>query len=107
MADTPRDWYLRDWMTHLGLRQAQIVKDLGWDRSRVSKLFHSIQPYTRGDVDQLAAWMGIKPHELLLPPREAIFLRRIRETAAALVAEDGEAYEQAAPATRVGLKKGK
>lgn len=96
MADSPpaqKDWFLKDWMSHLGRIQAEISKDLGWDRSRVSKVYNGVQPYTRADVNALATWLGIEPFELMIPPRKALALRRLHESAALIVAEEEAVYE--------------
>ncbi len=53
----------------------------------MSKLYNGKQDYTRADVVQLADWLKIEPFELLMPPREALAYRRIRATAALIVAE--------------------
>lgn len=80
-SDAP-DWYLQDWLRHFGKRQASLVSELGWERSRANHLWHSRQPYKRADVNAVAEWLGIKPYELMMPPAEAEALRRLRETAA-------------------------
>ena len=95
------DWRLREWMAHLGKRQADLVKDLGWTKNRAHFIWHSTQPYMRKDVNEVAAWLGIKIHELFMAPRDALALRRLRETAAAIVAEnESEPHEQAPGVSR-------
>jgi hypothetical protein len=100
MKTPPRsqDWHLRAWMTHLGKRQADIIRDLGWERGRTSKVYNSIQPYGRADVVQLANWLGIEPYELLMAPHEALGLRNLRNVAHAIVAETNQATFES-PAT--------
>jgi hypothetical protein len=75
-------------MNHLGRRQADILRDLGWDRARVSRLYHSQQAYSRADVEELSRWLGIQPYELLLLPAEAIALRNLRTAAATITAQN-------------------
>jgi len=75
------DWYLQDWMRHLGKRQADLVKELGWAKGRANKFYHGQHPYRREIVNELAGWLGIPPYELLMPPEEAMMLRRLREAA--------------------------
>ena len=82
------DWYLREWCEQLGRRQADLVKAFGWTKNSAHKIWHSKQPYGRKVVNEIAIWLGIQPYELLMPPREALALRRLRATAAAIVAED-------------------
>ena len=51
-------------------------------------------------MNEIAKWLGIRPFELLLPPNEAMALRRLRESAAVIMAaEDPAHYELAAPTT--------
>lgn len=82
------DWHLQGWMAHFGKRQADIIADLGIERGRVSKIYNGRQPYTRALINQMARWLEIAPYELLMPPAEAIALRRLRETAHMIAAED-------------------
>jgi len=81
------DWHLQEWMAHFGKRQAALVNELGWTKNRAHFVWHSSQRYRRDDVNTIASWLGIKPFELLMSPREALALRRLRQSAAAIVAE--------------------
>ncbi len=74
-------------MKQQGRLQADIVRDLGWERGRTSKVFNGVQPYCRGDVIQLSQWLGIEPFELLMSPREAIAMRQLREAARQIAAQ--------------------
>lgn len=65
----------------LGKRQADIVRDLGWNKARISLMLHGKQPYDRDSINELAAYLNLKPHELLMPPSEAKALRSLRENA--------------------------
>lgn len=83
-----KDWYLQEWLAHFGKRQAALTNELGWNKSRAHFVFHGEQAYRRGDVNEVAKWLGIEPFELLMYPEQALALRRIRETAAVIVAGD-------------------
>lgn len=83
-----RDWYFREWMERMKKRQSALVKDLGWTKNRAHMVWHGKQPYKRDDVNVIAAWLGIEPFELLMPPEEAFALRSIRQSARAIAAED-------------------
>lgn len=85
------DWYLQQWLAHFGKRQASLVNELGWDKSKAHIIFHSKQPYRRDIVNEVSEWLGIRPFELLMPPSEALALHRLRETAALIAAESGAA----------------
>jgi hypothetical protein len=81
------DWYLQEWMAHFGKRQASLTNELGWTKGRANYVWHSRAPYHRELVNEISAWLGVQPFELLMAPREALALRRLRETAALIVAE--------------------
>lgn len=82
------DWHLQAWMAHYTKRQAALTNELGWTKHKANKVWHGRQSYRREEVNEIAGWLGIRPHELLMAPSEALALRRLRETAA-LIAADG------------------
>ncbi len=81
-------------MRYRGKRQADLVKDLGWAKGRANKFFHGIHPYRRDIVNELSSWLEIAPFELLMPPDEAIRLRRLRDAALAIAASEEVMPEQ-------------
>lgn len=88
------DWYLKEWLAHFGKIQASLINELGWDKAKASFVWNGKQPYRRSLVNEIAAWLGIKPFELLMPPRDALALRRLRETAVQIAAEEeGRPFE--------------
>ena len=98
MKENWPDWHLQEWMRHFGKRQASLTNELGWTKGRANYIWHSQSPYNRDLVGEISAWLGIKPFELLMSPAEALALRRLRETAAIIVAEHGATYDTAPPA---------
>ena len=76
-------------MRHFNKRQAALVSELGWSKNRASIVWHGAQPYRRDIVNELAAWLGIEPFELLMSPNEAMMLRRLRETAQEIASNFG------------------
>ena len=66
--------------------QSSLVAELGWSKAKANAIFHGTQPYKREVVNEVAAWLNIAPYELLMHPDEAHALRRLRQTAAAIVA---------------------
>ena len=75
------DWYLKEWLASLGKRQADIVRDLGWNKARVSLMLRGKQPYDRDSINELATYLNLRPHELLMHPDDAMALRRLRSLA--------------------------
>src|SRR4249919_3403823 len=88
------DWYLKEWLLTLGKKQADIVRDLDWNKARVSLMLHGKQPYDRDSVNELAAYLNLKPHELLMHPADAMALRNLRKEAVK-IAHDVEAESPA------------
>lgn len=69
------DWYLKEWLATLGKRQSDIVRDLDWNKARISLMVSGKQPYTRDAVNEIAAYLHLKPYELLMHPEDAMALR--------------------------------
>ena len=90
MADPRHDWYLKQWLRTLGKKQADIVRDLDWNKARVSLTASGKQPYNRDDVNEIAAYLNLRPFELLMHPDDAMRLRRLRDEIIRL-AHEGEA----------------
>lgn len=93
------DWYLKEWLATLRKKQADIVRDLDWNKARVSLMIRGEQQYTRDSINELAAYLNIRPHELLMHPDDAMALRRLREDAIKIAAEAarGDEPEQVTP----------
>lgn len=87
MAAPAHDWYLKEWLSTLRKKQADIARDLDWNKARVSLMIRGEQQYTRDAINELAAYLNIKPHELLMHPDDAMALRRLREDAIRIAAE--------------------
>lgn len=87
VIDSEPDWHLQAWMQYLGKRQADLAKELGWAKGRANKFYHGQHPYRRDVVNELSAWLGIQPYELLMSPQEALQLRHLRQAALAIAAQ--------------------
>jgi hypothetical protein len=81
MATPSHDWYLTEWAAALGKRPVDFVKDLEWNKSRVSLLFNGKQPYTREILNDVAAYLKLLPFELLMHPADAMAIRNLRQLA--------------------------
>jgi hypothetical protein len=103
MHSNSPDWHLQAWLRHFGKKQAALTNELGWNKSKANHVWHSRQEYRRETVNELADWLGIEPFELLMPPQDALAIRRLRELAAQIVSETqppAAAEEAPAPAKR-------
>lgn len=78
MGAPGHDWYLKEWLGVCQKKQSDIVKDLDWNKAKVSLMVRGLQPYTREEVNELAAYLQIRPHELLMHPDDAHAIRRLR-----------------------------
>ena len=81
MARPSHDWYLIDWLKALGKKQAHVARDLDWNKAKVSLTASGKQPYTRDDINEIAAYLNLAPYELLLHPEDAMAIRRLRTDA--------------------------
>jgi len=91
-------------MAHFEKKQAALTNELGWNKSKANHVWHSRQEYRRETVNEVSAWLGIEPYELLMKPAEAIALRGLREMAAQIVAEQSASHPApAAPKPRRGV----
>lgn len=94
-------WFLAEWATEAGLKQADAQRDLGWPKSTASDLWNGKQRYTQDHVDEVTSWLKIEPFELLMHPDEAKALRAFRQAARTIAAEDPRPSRSAKPG---GLK---
>lgn len=93
MAAPRHDWYLAQWLRTLKRRQAHLVRDLDINKSTVSLLASGKQPYDRDYVNAIADYLNLRPFELLMPPEEAMALRRLRTDMIRLAHEVEDAAE--------------
>ena len=96
------DWYLKEWLRALSRKQSDIVRDLGWNKARVSLMLRGEQPYTRDAVNELSDYLNLRPYELLMHPDDAMALRRLRSDVIRL-AHDTETFDFAPKAKNVSL----
>lgn len=82
MATPRHDWFLKEWLRYYGKKQADMVRDLDWNKAKVSLTASGKQPYDRECVNEAAAYLNIAPYELLMHPDDAMALRRLRQDVA-------------------------
>jgi plasmid maintenance system antidote protein VapI len=85
MGPPRHDWFLKEWLRATGKKQADVVKDLDWNKAKISLMVNGKQAYTRDDINELAAYLNINPHELLMHPEDAMALRQLRASARQIV----------------------
>lgn len=83
------DWFLTDWMRSTGVKQTDLIRELGWSKAKVSDLVNGGQRYNRDVVNDLAKVLRVEPYELLMHPDEAHTIRRLRRDVLRLAAQDG------------------
>lgn len=81
MSVPSHDWFLVAWAKALGRKQADFVRDLGWNKSKASLVWRGEQPYTRDMVNEVAAYLNLQPYELLMHPADANAIKRFRDSA--------------------------
>lgn len=86
-------WFLREWMDMLGVKQAEMIRRTGWSKASASQLYNGVQDYSPNIVEAAALALHVAEYELLLPPERAMALRRLRESAIAIV-HDADAVER-------------
>jgi transcriptional regulator with XRE-family HTH domain len=81
------DWHLADWMGALKVSQADLSRETGFSKAKMSELVNGVSRYNRDVVNTLANALRILPHELLMHPDDAFALRRLRESAIRIASE--------------------
>lgn len=97
------DWFLKEWLKATQKKQADIVRDLDWNKAKVSLMIRGLQPYTREEVNELATYLNIRPHELLMHPDDAHALQRLRSEMIRLAHETEAAEHHEEPRKKVSL----
>ena len=80
------DWYLRDWMAALNLRQADLERMCDIPKATMSSIFNGKTAYRRELVNLISSALNIRPYELLMHPDDAMAIRRLRASATQIAA---------------------
>jgi hypothetical protein len=91
MAKPRHDWFLKEWLDACQKKQADVVKDLDWNKAKVSLMARGLQAYTREEINELAEYLNILPFELLMHPEDAHRMRRLKADMISLVRDAGVA----------------
>lgn len=100
MALPIRNFYLAEWLSYFGKRQAGVARDLDWNKAKVSLLCSGKQEFSRDDLFALADYLNIHAYELLMQPEDAMSLRRIVADAKRIAGE-----HNLAPVTKLDILK--
>ena len=87
-------WYLQEWFATQQRIQRDLITKLDWLPAKANKVGHGAQIAKLDEVAEIADLLQIAPWELLMPPEEAMKLRRIRSVLAEVVKPDVVASEQ-------------
>lgn len=85
------------------MSQADLCRETGFSKAKMSELVNGVSRYNRDVVNTLAKALHIRPHELLMHPDDAFAIRRMRESALTIAAENARETE----APEVGSEKPK
>ena len=97
MSNVPQhDWYIREWMETCKLKQADLMRLLEWPRAKASDVVTGKQRYNRDLVNEISLIMNCRPYELLMPPADAMALRRLKDDIVTLAASIPERVEKPA-----------
>jgi transcriptional regulator with XRE-family HTH domain len=84
------DWFLKEWMDTLGVRQADMQRLAGWSKATASQLYTGVQSYSPKVVNEAALALNVKPYELLMRPEDAMAFRRLKGAAIQIAADNPE-----------------
>ncbi len=91
------DWHLVEWMRTLKVSQADIMRETGCGKARMSEIANGKTNYYREIVNDLARVLKVQPYELLMAPEEAMAIRRMRESALQIAADNRATFTPAPP----------
>lgn len=97
------DIYLSAWLKTLGKKQADVARDLEWNKAKVSLIASGKQQYMRDDVNELAVYLHLEPYELLMHPEDAMAIRRLRQDAIRIAAVNSISHDDELPRTPTAL----
>lgn len=91
------DWFLQEWMNTQRVIAADIGRETGWAKSRISEIVNGKTGYYREIVNELSRVLRIQPFELLMHPEDAFAIRRLQDTALQIAAEPRVPFTPAEP----------
>ena len=79
------NWYLKEWMDMLGVKQADMIRLTDWSKATMSQLYNNKQDYSPKIVNEASRALKVATYELLMPPERAMALRRLHQDALRIV----------------------
>lgn len=86
--DVEYDWHLVEWMSALDVTQADLIRATDFPKAKMSELVNGKSRYNRDVVNTLSRALHIRPYELLMHPEDANSIRRLRDSALTIAAEN-------------------
>lgn len=88
----PVNWFLVEWMDACGISgrgaQTKMMELTGWSKATMSQLYNGEQDYSPKIVNEAAVALNAEPYELLIHPEKAMNLRKLRESAIRIAADN-------------------
>jgi hypothetical protein len=88
------NWFIREWMDMLGVRQRDMVERCDWSKATASQIYNGVQDYSPKIVKEAAQALNVEPWELLMQPERAMAIRRLQASAETIVRVAHEAGER-------------
>jgi hypothetical protein len=90
------DWFLQEWMSTLGISQADLSRLTGWGKATTHDIYHGRTSFYRDIINTVARALNLEPFELLIPPERAMAFRQV-DSAIRLAAETRTSYRSEPP----------
>lgn len=87
------DWYLKEWMKTLDMKNKDLQEQCGWTVRITNQLINRKIRWHRDHLNLAAKALNIYPYELLIPPEDAMAIRRLRSDAIRIAADNRIAYK--------------
>lgn len=97
--------YAKEWLQLAGLKQADLVRLLGYSKAKANAIWHGEQRLNEDILDELAPLAHARPYELLMEPETAMRFRRLEAALRDVSQPDGPASPQAQPTSLELLRK--
>lgn len=81
-------WFLPEWMRAADIStQAEMMEKTGWSKAKMSQLYNGKQDFNSEVLADAARALNVRPFELLMPPEDAMAIRRMRQDALHIAAD--------------------